>query len=346
MSIKIKFSYLERQRDWPYEARQPNFLVKVLIPAAFNSMLTDKRSRNAAIPTSLSVIEKFFITSNHISQREEQKMKRVFKSILLVIAGAALLALTACGGSSDKNALSTKKITIGVTGGPHQQLIEQVKKLAKKDGIDITIKTFDDYNTPNTALNDGDIDTNSYQTIPFLNQQKKDKGYKLSIAFKTVAFPMGIYSKDIKNVKALKKGDKIAVPNDPANEYRALKLFEKAGVIKLKKGVSQKATKNDVAENPLKLKIVELEASQLPSQLSEVTAAAINTNYAMGANLTINDDAIYHEPIKNNPYPNVFVVRTENKDDKIVKKLKKYYQSKEIKAYIKKEFKGSVVPAF
>ncbi|MBC1921570.1 MetQ/NlpA family ABC transporter substrate-binding protein [Listeria grayi] len=272
-------------------------------------------------------------------------MKKSFKAILLVIAGAALLALAACGGNKD-DALSTKKISIGVTGGPHQQIAEEVKKLAKKDGLDIAIKTFDDYNTPNTALNDGDIDTNNYQTIPFLDQQKKDKGYKLSIAFKTVAFPMGIYSKQIKDIKDLKKGDKIAVPNDPANEYRALKLFEKAGVIKLKKGVSQKATKNDVAENPLKLDIVELEASQLPSQLSEVRAAAINTNFAMGANLTINDDAIYHEPIKNNPYPNVFVVRTANKDDEVVKTLKKYYQSKELKAFIEKEFKGSVVPAF
>ncbi|MCG3056099.1 MetQ/NlpA family ABC transporter substrate-binding protein, partial [Escherichia coli] len=109
------------------------------------------------------------------------------------------------------------------------------------------------------------------------------------------------------------------VPNDPSNEYRALKLFEAAGVIKLKEGVEEKATKKDVAENKLDLEIVELEASQIPSQLGEVAAAAINTNFAMGAGLTINDDAIFHEEIENNPYPNYVVVRTENKDDEVVK---------------------------
>ncbi|MBF2482674.1 metal ABC transporter substrate-binding protein, partial [Listeria seeligeri] len=174
------------------------------------------------------------------------------------------------------------------TAGPHQQIAEEVQKLAKKDGLEIKIKTFDDYNTPNTALNDGDLDANNYQTIPFLEQQKKDKGYKLDVAFKTVAFPMGIYSNDIKDLKNLKKGDKIAVPNDPSNEYRGLKLFEDAGIIKLKDGVEEKATKKDIAENPLDLEIVELEASQIPAQLDEVAAAAINTNFAMGAGLSIN----------------------------------------------------------
>ncbi|EMG27414.1 ABC transporter substrate-binding protein [Listeria fleischmannii 1991] len=272
-------------------------------------------------------------------------MKKRTKGIFISIIGASLLALTACGGGSSEK-LSTEKITLGVTGGPHQQIAQEVKKLAKKDGLDITIKTFDDYNTPNTALNDGDLDANNYQTIPFLDAQKKDKGYKIEQVFKTVAFPMGIYAKDIKDIKGLKKGDKIAVPNDPSNEYRGLKLFEDAGVLKLKDGVEEKATKKDVAENPLDLEIIELEASQIPSQLGEVKAAAINTNFAMGAGLTINDDAIFHEPTKDNPYPNVFVVRTENKDDEVVKTLEKYYHSDEIKSFIDKEFNGSVVPAF
>ncbi|MBC1521555.1 MetQ/NlpA family ABC transporter substrate-binding protein [Listeria aquatica] len=268
------------------------------------------------------------------------------RSLAGILTGVALFSLAACGGDKKDEALATDEITIGVTGGPHQQIAEEAKKLAKKDNLHITIKTFDDYNTPNTALNDGDLDANNYQTIPFLETQKKDKGYKLSIAFKTVAFPMGIYSEGLKSVKELKKGDKIAVPNDPSNEYRALKLFEDAGVLKLKKGVEEKATKNDLAENPLDLEIVELEASQIPAQLKEVKAAAINTNFAMGAGLTINDDSIYHEPTKNNPYPNVFVVRTSNKEDEIVEKLKKIYQSADMKQFIEKEFSGSVVPAF
>ncbi|MFD2617259.1 MetQ/NlpA family ABC transporter substrate-binding protein [Terrilactibacillus laevilacticus] len=272
-------------------------------------------------------------------------MKKSVKILSIGLAIILLFALSACGQNGSKE-LSTKEVTVGVTGGPHQQIMEQVAKLAKKDGLKINLKVFNDYNTPNTALSEGSLDTNSYQTLPFLKGQIKDKGYKITDVFKTVAFPMGVYSKKIKSLKDLKKGDSIAVPNDPANELRALQLFEAAGVIKLKDGVSQKATKKDVVENKLNLQIKELNAESLPAQLNEVTAAAINTNFAMGAGLTINKDAIYHEPIKNNPYPNYFVVRTENKKDKVVKTIEKYYHSDEVKAYIAKQFGGSVVPAW
>ncbi|WP_018662042.1 MetQ/NlpA family ABC transporter substrate-binding protein [Heyndrickxia acidiproducens] len=272
-------------------------------------------------------------------------MKKASKLLSLGIAFILLFALSACG-KSDSKALSTKEITVGVTGGPHQQIMEQVAKLAKKDGLTIKLKVFNDYNTPNTALDQGELDANSYQTLPFLKGQIKDKNYKITDVFKTVAFPMGVYSKKIKSLNELKKGDSIAVPNDPANELRALQLFEAAGVIKLKEGVTQNATKKDVVENKLNLDIKELNAESLPAQLNEVTAAAINTNFAMGADLTINKDAIFHEKIKDNPYPNYFVVRTENKNDKVVKQIKKYYYSDTIKKYIAKEFGGSVVPAW
>lgn len=274
-------------------------------------------------------------------------MKKLGKGILLSVAALAVSGILAgCGTKSEAQPLDEKKVTIGVTSGPHQEILEEVAKQAKKDGLDITVKSFDDYNTPNTALNDGDLDGNSYQTFSFLEQQVKDKDYKIESAFKTVAFPLGVYSKKVSNLSKLQKGDKVGVPNDQTNEYRALKLLEEAGVLKLKEGVEIKATKNDIAENPKDIEIVELEASQIPSQLGELAAAAINTNFAFGAGLTINDDAIYHEPLKDNPNYNVFAVRTENKDDKIVKEIKKYYQSDKTKEFIEEKFKGSVVPAF
>ena len=274
-------------------------------------------------------------------------MKKLGKGILLSVAVLAVGGLLAgCGSKDEAKPLDEKKVTIGVTSGPHQQIIEEVARQAKKDGIEINVKSFDDYNTPNSALSDGDLDGNSYQTFSFLEQQVKDKDYKIESAFKTVAFPLGVYSKKITDLSKLQSGDKIGVPNDPTNEYRALKLLEEAGVLKLKDGVEVKATKNDVDKNPKNIEIVELEASQIPSQLDELAAAAINTNFAFGAGLTINDDAIYNEPLKDNPNYNVFPVRTENKDDKNVKEIKKYYQSDETKKFIEKEFKGSVVPAF
>ncbi|WP_137601431.1 MetQ/NlpA family ABC transporter substrate-binding protein [Paucilactobacillus nenjiangensis] len=272
---------------------------------------------------------------------------KLFKrlAVLSAVAFITLGALAGCGKSSKSDELSTKSITIGVTGGPHEQIAQQVKKLAAKDGLKIKIKVFSDYNTPNSALSSGDLDANSYQTIPFLKAQEKAKSYKFDNAFETVAFPMGIYSNTLKNLDDLKDGDSIAVPNDPANETRALELFQKAGVLKIKKGVGQNATKNTIASNPKHLKIVELDAAQLPKQLGEVTAAAINTNYAYSAGLTIKGNAIYHEKLTNNPYPNIFVVKSGHKDDKVVKQLDKYYHSQTIKNYITKTFGGSVVIA-
>ncbi len=275
----------------------------------------------------------------------EIKMKKSFA--LLAALLSLVLVLAACGNDKEKSeALSTKKLVIGVTGGPHEQVMEKVAEIAKKDGLEIEIKVFNDYNTPNTALADGDLDINSYQTKPFLDAQKADKGYKISEAFKTVTFPMGIYSKSVKSLDEIKKGDKIAVPNDPSNEYRALKLFEAAGLIKLKEGTSEKATKRDVAENKLNLEILELDSAQLPSQLGEVAAAAINTNFAMGAGLTIKKDALFHEEAENNPYSNYLVVRDENKNDEVVAKLKEYYQNDEVKQFIAETFNGSVVPSW
>lgn len=277
-------------------------------------------------------------------------MKR-FKQIVaagLILGLAALV--TACGTGENKattaESLSTKTITVGVTTGPHELIMKQVAKLAKADGLTIKLTQFTDYNSPNTALNQGDLQANSYQTEAFLNTQNRTKGHKLTAVFKTVAFPMGVYSKSIRSLDALKDSDSIAVPNDPANELRALKLFEAAGVLKLRASASTNATKADVVENPRHLKIVELDAAQLPSHLADVAAAAINTNFAYDAGLTLNKDAIFHEPTKDNPYPNYFVVQTKNAKDPLVKKLKGYYQSKTIQDYIDKTFGGSIVPAW
>lgn len=272
-------------------------------------------------------------------------MKKTFALLSALLS--LLLILSACGKDEEKTeALSTEKLLVGVTGGPHEQVMEKVKEIAAKDGLEIELKVFNDYNTPNTALDDGDLDVSSYETKQFLDAQKADKGYKISEVFKTLTFPMGVYSSSVKNIDDIKKGDKIAVPNDPSNEYRALKLFEAAGLIKLKEGTGEKATKKDIAENKLNLEVLELDSAQLPSQLGEVAAAAINTNFAMGAGLTLKDDAIFHEEEKNNPYTNYVVARDANKNDEAIKKLKKYYQNDEVKQFIEETFNGSVVPSW
>lgn len=268
-------------------------------------------------------------------------MKRMYLTGLIALIG---FALTSC--SSNSGTLSEKEITVGVTGGPHQQIMEQVAKIAKKDGLTIHLKVFNDYNQPNTALDTGDLDASSYQTLPFLKAQIKDRGYKITDVFKTVALPMGIYSNKIKNLKDLKKGDKIAIPNDPSSQPRSLALLEKADVIKMKEGTQRTGSTRDIVSNPKHLEFISMDPAQITSHLDEVTAAAINSNFAMGADLTILNDSIYHESLTHNSYPNYFVVRTKNKNDKVIKQIKSYYHSAQIKAYINKTFHGSVVPAW
>ncbi|MBV7390405.1 MULTISPECIES: MetQ/NlpA family ABC transporter substrate-binding protein [Enterococcus] len=274
----------------------------------------------------------------------------VFKKATIFggIALAAAVLLSGCGASKSGSdeALSTKEISVGVTAGPHEQIMENVAKLAKEDGLTIKLTTFDDYNTPNTALNDGDLNSNSYQTIQFLDQQVEDRGYDIVPAFKTIYALMGIYSNNVDSVEDIPDGAKIGVPNDPSNEYRALKLLETAGLIKLKSGLNESATKNDIAENPKNLDIQELEASQIVNQLDDLSAAVVNGNFAVNAGLSVEDDAIFGEPTEGNEYYNVFAVQKGHKDDEVVKTIKKYYQSAENVKYIEDTFKGAIVPAF
>src|SRR5262245_52127580 len=178
-----------------------------------------------------------------------------------------------------------KPIKIGATAGPHSQILEQVKKVAERDGLKLQIVEFSDYIQPNAALAAGDLDANSYQHKPFLDQQVKDRGYKITSVAYTVNFPIGVYSKKIKSLKDLKEGARFGIPNDPTNGGRALLLLQDQGLIKLNPGAGLKATPLDVVENPKKLKFVELEAAQLPRTLADLDAAAINTNFAIPAGL-------------------------------------------------------------
>lgn len=238
-----------------------------------------------------------------------------------------------------------KPIKIGVTGGPHAQIMEQVKKVAAKDGLNIQLIEFSDYIQPNAALAAGDLDANSYQHLPYLEAQIKDRGYKFTHVAFTVTFPMGVYSKKIKSLDQLKQGARVGVPNDPTNGGRGLLLLQSKGVIKLRADAGLKATPLDVVENPKKIKIVELDAAQLPRSLDDLDAAAINGNYAESAGLSPTRDAIAMEGPKG-PYANLIAIRAADKDKPWVAKLVKAYHSPEIKQYVQSTFKESVITAW
>jgi D-methionine transport system substrate-binding protein len=238
-----------------------------------------------------------------------------------------------------------KPLKIGVTAGPHAQIFEQVKKIAEKDGLKIQIVEFSDYIQPNAALAAGDLDANSYQHKPFLDQQVKDRGYKLVSVGYTVNYPIGIYSKKVKDLKDLKEGARFGIPNDPTNGGRVLLVLQDLGLIKLRPEAGLKATPLDVTDNPKKIKFVELEAAQLPRSLDDLDVSAINTNFALSAGLNPQKDAIAQENAKS-PYVNILVVREQDKDKPWVAKLVKAYHSEEVRKFIQAEFKGSVLAGF
>ena len=241
-------------------------------------------------------------------------------------------------------AANAETIKIGVTPGPHAQVMEVVKPLAAKKGLDIQITEFSDYVIPNTALDAGELQANSFQHQPFLDNQVKDRGFKIESVGATLNFPLGIYSKKHKDWSGVPNGGTVAIQNDPTNGGRTLLLLQDKGIIKLKAGVGTKPSVADIIDNPKKLKIIEIEAAQTPRSLDDVDAASINTNYATQAGLTLND-AILKEDAKG-PYVNVIAIRTVDKDKPWVKILLESYHSPEVKAFVNEKFKGAVLPSW
>ncbi len=264
---------------------------------------------------------------------------------------AALIATTCifaagCGGSDNNSASSDKKeIKMGVTAGPHAEVMEEVAKEAAKQGITIKIVEFNDYVQPNKALAEKDLDMNSMQHQPYLDNVVKKQGLKLTSIGKTIILPMAVYSHKYKDIKEVADGAKVTIPNDPTNGARALLLLQQAGLIKLKNGNSVDASVPDITENPKNLQFVELDAAQIPRSLDDTDLACVNTNYAIPAGLNPQKDSILVES-KDSPYANVMVVRDEDKDNATYQKVLAIYQSEPIKNFIAEHFQGTILPAF
>ena len=275
-------------------------------------------------------------------------MKSFIKKAVTLAALATLCVFAAGCGSSDNNSKSAssdkKEITVGVTPGIHAEIMEQVKKEAAKQGITIKIMEFSDYVTPDVALSNKEIDMNSYQHKPYMDNLVKDKGLKIVSIGQTVVAPIGLYSHKIKSLDDVKDGMTVAVPNDPTNGARGLLLLQKAGFIKIKDGVKY-PTPQDITENAKHLQIKELEAAQIPRSLDDVDFAAINTNYAMDAGLNPVTDALLRED-KDSPYANILAVHEDDKDNPTLKKIVEIYNSDVIKKYIEEHYKGALITAF
>lgn len=274
-------------------------------------------------------------------------MKKLLVTALALATAAALV--TGCGGekkAAEKKAeVPEATIKVGATAVPHAEILNFVKDKLAKDGVIMKVIEFSDYVKPNLALNDKELDANFFQHKPYLDSFTSEHKLNLVSAGNVHIEPMGVYSKKIKDIKAVPNGAKIAIPNDPSNGGRALAILEKAGLLKLKDGVGVKAVVGDIVGNDKKIKIIEIEAALLPRAMDDSDLSVINSNFAMEAKLNPTKDALFQEP-KDSPYANIVAIRKGDENRPEIQKLMKALTTPEVKKFIEDKYKGAVVPAF
>lgn len=275
--------------------------------------------------------------------------KNNFKKLgALVFSGVLALSLAGCGALGNSKS-DDKKISIGVTPVPHQEIVKAaVVPALEKEGYKVEVVEFNDYVQPNTAVQEGELDANYYQTTRYMENENKERKLDLVAVAEIHLEPMGLYSKTLKDIKELKDGATIAIPNDGSNESRALALLADNGLIKLKE-TEELYNLTSIAENPHNFNFSEIEAASLPVTLSDVDAAVINGNYALGAGFNPKNDSLILESTDSasiKQYFNDLVVKKGNENSEKIQALKKAFTSDEVKKFIEDKYAGSVIPAF
>lgn len=265
------------------------------------------------------------------------------KFLAVLLTGAFVVgALSGCGKKADD-----KVIKVAASATPHAELLEQAKPLLEAKGYDLQVTVFDDYVQPNEVVESGDFDANYFQHIPYLESFNEEKGTHLVNAGGIHYEPFGIYPGTKSSLSDVADGDSVAVPNDTTNEARALLLLQDNGLITLKDGAGLEATVNDIAENPYNLKIVELEAAQVPRVVDEVAFVVLNGNYALEAGYSVAKDALAYESSDSEAaktYVNVIAVKEGNENAEKIKALVEVLKSDDIKSYISETYDGAVIP--
>ena len=275
-------------------------------------------------------------------------MKKIFA---LALALALCLSLAACGGSKKEEPkqeeTKTETVTLKVAASPtpHAEILALVVDDLAEQGIELVVTEYGDYVIPNTAVEEGDEDVNFFQHLPYLdNFNVEHETHLVSVAPIHVE-PMGLYAGKSDDLANLPDGASVAVPNDVTNEARALLLLESLGLIKLAEDAGLEATPIDIVENPKNLTFNELEAAMVPTILSEVDIAIINSNFALQAGLNPMEDSLAMEGGES-PYANILVVKEGNENNEAVQALIAALQSDEVRDFIIETYEGAVVPAF
>jgi D-methionine transport system substrate-binding protein len=259
----------------------------------------------------------------------------------IIIGALTLTSLFGCGKNENT-------ITVGATAAPHAEILEQVKPILEAKGYELEIKVYTDYITPNTALEDGDLDANYFQHITYLNDFNLEHGTHLASAGNVHYEPFGLYAGSKNSLSAVSNGDKILVPNDATNEARALLLLEQVGLITLKEDAGIKATKYDIVSNPNNLEIIEMNAELIAGVKEDAAYAVINGNYAIDAGLKVSDALAVeaNDGTAASAYANVLAVSENNLNNEKIIALYEALTSESIKKYINDTYLGSVVALF
>lgn len=247
-------------------------------------------------------------------------MKLKLGAIILVVI-LIIAAITGCSKGDEK------KIVFGVAPGPYGDMIKKaIQPSLENKGYKVEIKEFSDYIQPNQALSNKEIDVNLFQHTVYLEKFCADQNLKLSALISVPTAGVGVYSKTINSIDELKDNSKVAIPNDPTNLARALRLLQAANLITIKDGIDPtKASENDIDKNPKNLKIVTLEAAQLPRALESTELAVINGNFAISAGIPLSSALVKEELAEE--YKNVIAVRTEDLGLDFVKDIKSIVES-------------------
>ena len=260
------------------------------------------------------------------------------------IAGAA--GLVAAGSLAGSSAAATQSLIVGASPSPHAVILaDYAAPILAEQGIELEVKSYTDYIQPNKDTTSGAIDANYFQHINYLNNYNEENGTDLVNVGKIHFEPMGVFAGKSSDIENVADGATFGVPNDPTNEGRALLLLEAQGLITLSDSSNLSSTPKDIAENPKNLTFVEVEAATIPSIVSEVDLAVINSNYALGAGYNPVTDSLAIES-SDSPYVNVLVVKEGNEDNPAIQALVEALHSDTIRTYIEDTFDGAVVPAF
>ncbi|EGC82178.1 MetQ/NlpA family ABC transporter substrate-binding protein [Anaerococcus prevotii] len=274
-------------------------------------------------------------------------MRKIFKN--LAILSLALL-LASCGSKDSSKKAEDDTLKLGVVGERNVEYEDAIKRYEEDTDKHIEIVRFSDYNQPNDALKDGDIDLSSFATYIFIEDYNKNQNAGFTYLADSIISPMGVYSSKLKKVDELKEGSKVAIPVETSNNSRALYILEAAGVIKIKKDAGDFITVDDIEENPKNLEFIELPADQVSRALEDVDIALINSDMAMEAGLIPTQDSIFLEDPENERsknFINVIAVKEENKDNEYIKNfIENYYLTDQTRKIIEEEYKGSVIPIF